>query len=672
MSSKAQVSVRGPITSSWSELGIEDTFPDSPLDFDKAKRHTLLDAIDPKYPTQSITQPVKRDLTNHSMRAIREAQELDLSISPRGLLASTYGNLFKKLLGSLKQKSSLVLPPPQIPDPDLSVGIPDPPETSTSAIDSEYSESGESENFSDTAEDKQRAAKTGGAATLPLTVIVDTLRRAAVLFAQISWGSVQVIGAVVHSTLVVLGCSVSSDCLLLLEVVRVWLLFARHIYTALLFSALVILLKLLSTVGWVVGFFDRKWPTPETESEVATATPSVAIPKSRTFSVISSLTQSFSSGTFGSQKTSRNVSRESQVITTPAQGRATIQSHIYQHNASGNRQTHLTSLTAPTSGSYPSLSNNPKEITTAMPPQYWAGRFMALQDRFHNELLESHRLARICGGQSAQPFGGITPQASVAPQNNPSMSIYAIPRVVQVGRHSSVPNNSSLRPRSRSLIPCSSTSCSVLQRTSYNTKSSPPSYAHTVRCFSNDNTATVHVPYQNRHGYAHLLTTGENTIQELPSAATPSHSHGDGDGSGMKNDKACSAITVTGSSICQEANTITINQNTPLTSFTTAAAASASAAATAAAPIDGDDASRTRRVFVHLESLCTTDAARASLRQWQAAYAHRMGNDGGLNRMEARAKASSTEQKQKQKEEHGAMGHGCVGASLYASVGVGR
>ncbi|KAL2172673.1 hypothetical protein VTG60DRAFT_4119 [Thermothelomyces hinnuleus] len=407
MSSKGRVRVRGSVTSSWSELGIEDTFPDSQLDFDKAKRHTLLDAIDPKYQTQSITQPVKHDLTNHSMRAIREAQELDLSISPRGLLAWTYGNLFKKLLGSLEQKSSLVLPPPQIPEPDLSVRIPDPPEASTSAIDSEYSESGESENFSDTAEDKQRAAKTGGAATLPLTVIVDTLKR-----------------------------------------------------------------------------------------------------------------------------------------------------------------------------SYPTLSNNPKEITTAMPPQYWAGRFMALQDRFHNELLESHRLARICGGQSAQPF--------------------------------------------------------------------------------------------NRHGYAHLLTTGENTIQELPSAATPSHSDGDGDGNGMKNAKACSAITVTASSICQEANTTTINQNTSLTTFTTAAAASASAAATAAAPIDGDDASRTHRVFVHLESLCTTDAARTSLRQWQAAYAHRLGTDGGLNRMEAKAKASSTEQKQKQKQEHEATGHGCVGASLYASVGVGR
>jgi hypothetical protein len=95
------------------------------------------------------------------------------------------------------------------------------------------------------------------------------------LFGQVSWGSVRVIAAVAHSTFTVLTCSVSSDCIILGQVLKVWLLFVRHIYTALLFSALVILLKVLSAVGWAAGFFPRKWPTPQ-DSEVAGAKPSKA------------------------------------------------------------------------------------------------------------------------------------------------------------------------------------------------------------------------------------------------------------------------------------------------------------------------------------------------------------------------------------------------------------
>lgn len=137
---------------------------------------------------------------------------------------------------------------------------------------SDFSESGEFEVFGDIAEDKQNVSKTGYTTTLPLAVIVDTLRRAVSLFRQILWGSVKVTGAVIHSTFVVLWCSLRSDFQILLDVVKVWLLFARHMCTVVLFSALIILLKLLSSVGWVLGFFDRKWPTQETEGEVAMAT----------------------------------------------------------------------------------------------------------------------------------------------------------------------------------------------------------------------------------------------------------------------------------------------------------------------------------------------------------------------------------------------------------------
>lgn len=337
--------------------------------------------------------------------------------------------------------------------------------------------------------------------------------------------------------------------------------------------------------------------------------PSVSIMKSRTFSVISSITQSFSGSTLGSQKTSRNLRRPSEGSTTTADRQESVQSLVCQQNSSAKRQIYSTSLIVPTSGSYPSLSNNPKEVTTAMPPQYWAGRFMALQDRFRNELLESHGLVGICGGQSARPFRGITPQAPETSQRNTSTSVYDIPHLVQVDRQSSAPNDSSLRPR----IPHSSTTGATMRHISYNIKPSPSLSTQTVRYYSNGDTATVNLPYQNHHGYTHLLRADEDTLQVVPSAATPT----------------TVPATVTN---------------------------------------DKDDASHAHRVLAHLETLCTTDVARASLRQWRTAYAHKMDTDGRLGKAETEVKASSMRQKQKQEEKHRAVACGYADAS----VGVGR
>jgi len=63
-------------------------------------------------------------------------------------------------------------------------------------------------------------------------------------------------------------------------------------------------------------------------------------------------------------------------------------------------------------------------------------------------------------------------------------------------------------------------------------------------------------------------------------------------------------------------------------SQTMAAPAKPSYEAAAALLVDEDN--RCRRVFMHLESLCTTHEARNSLRQWQQSYARRMGRESLL------------------------------------------
>ncbi|KAI1164432.1 hypothetical protein F5B18DRAFT_650705 [Nemania serpens] len=65
-----------------------------------------------------------------------------------------------------------------------------------------------------------------------------------------------------------------------------------------------------------------------------------------------------------------------------------------------------------------------------------------------------------------------------------------------------------------------------------------------------------------------------------------------------------------------------------LRSTPTTASAQPSYATTAALLIDEDN--RCRRIFSHLDALCTTSEARTSLRQWQQSYARRVGKESLL------------------------------------------
>ncbi|KAI0025986.1 hypothetical protein F4780DRAFT_774194 [Xylariomycetidae sp. FL0641] len=104
--------------------------------------------------------------------------------------------------------------------------------------------------------------------------------------------------------------------------------------------------------------------------------PHTGIPKSRTFGVFSNITSSFSRTSLGSFAggESRHTSTSSG---DPAAGRETP--YLNESSAASSSSTALINP--------PSTFNNPRQVHTAQPSEYWTGRFMALQDRFHAEML---------------------------------------------------------------------------------------------------------------------------------------------------------------------------------------------------------------------------------------------------------------------------------------------
>ncbi|KAH6842707.1 hypothetical protein B0I37DRAFT_393186 [Chaetomium sp. MPI-CAGE-AT-0009] len=310
---------------------------------------------------------------------------------------------------------------------------------------------------------------------------------------------------------------------------------------------------------------------------IAASQPGGRIPKSRTFSVISSITQSFSHGSIARQRTSRNVSGE------PHNTDVNLQP-VPRNTRSPKTQQESTYTAPETPTLPPGQSSNIEAVSTAMPPQYWAGRFMALHDRFHNELLEPHQLTRICETQAAHPLADFTRPASAATQNNPSTSAYAITR-------STANQTSPSRQPSRSRIPQSATSGAILQSTPYNTQPDLPSNLHTASTLSPVHKPTTTTTYRHRHHhYHHLPTTDENSIPSHPPTTT---------------------TTTTTTAPAPEKTKPTHAANAPNRVVTTHLA--------------DDDEARVRRVLLRLEYMCTTDAARVSLRQWQARYARRTG-----------------------------------------------
>ncbi|KAK3303188.1 uncharacterized protein B0T15DRAFT_539454 [Chaetomium strumarium] len=357
---------------------------------------------------------------------------------------------------------------------------------------------------------------------------------------------------------------------------------------------------------------------PQTKLAATKASqPEFGIPKSRTFSILSGLTKSFSSGSITSRgNNSRNVSGQSSSessTVTPAQEA----SHhpVAQAHRKISSQHDKSSPLSPSPGSpaVPCLLDNPKEVTTAMPPQYWAGRFMALHDRFHNELLEPRHLTQICEAQVAQFISppnysrSQAAQASAAAKNNPSTSIYANTRVAQTRKHT--PTSSSLnRSRIHSRIPQSATSGAILQTTD---PYPPPPYSQATLSSSSRHISSSKQILPPTTSSIRIVSTNTRNLH-LPTSATTAYSGGNGNALAFipenehDHDRGIATITTTSSS------------RNPAPSQVVKSKKSSTYLA------DSEE-SRARRVLLHLEHMCATPEARASLHSWRTAYARKTG-----------------------------------------------
>ncbi|KAK4126965.1 hypothetical protein N657DRAFT_677670 [Parathielavia appendiculata] len=236
-----------------------------------------------------------------------------------------------------------------------------------------------------------------------------------------------------------------------------------------------------------------------------------------------------------------------------------------------------------------------------MPPQYWAGRFMALHDRFHNELLEPFRLARINKAQIAKPsLPPLTSKASAAAQNNPSTSIYSVTRVspskhIPGSDRSTTDQDAHSRQPSR--IPQSATSGAILQRSSYSSSGNsnqpdPESPFSTQSTLINEQLVTT-------VAHKHPLT--------ITSKLPPSHPS-----------RPLLTSTITSMTFTASATTDPRRSRLRNLGLCTATTSLRHIEATEAEAEGGDEA-RVRRALAHLERACLTDAARLSLRQWRMA-----------------------------------------------------
>ncbi|KAK4236013.1 hypothetical protein C8A03DRAFT_17306 [Achaetomium macrosporum] len=356
---------------------------------------------------------------------------------------------------------------------------------------------------------------------------------------------------------------------------------------------------------------DEDRPTKPKLADTKASQPGLWLPMSRTFSILSGLTKSFSSGSITSRgNSSRNVNGQSSESSTVTRAQETSRHPLVQVPQKVSSQHDQASPRSPKPilPIRSRLPDNPKEITTAMPPQYWTGRFMALHDRFHNELLEPHQLTQICEAQKAQfasPPNYTSSQAaraSAAAKNNPSISAYASTRVAQTKRQP--PSRSSLNgSRLHSRIPQSVTSGAILQTTMTDP---PPSYSQAISSSSRHVSSSRHilppatasirtVSTNTRHLYLPTsTTTAVGGCSGNPLTFIPEHEHGHDQGT---------------------ATTTTANQ----------APNQVAKSKKSSTYLTDSEESRTYRVLLHLEHMCTTPEARASLRSWQAAYARKTG-----------------------------------------------
>ncbi|GAB1316102.1 hypothetical protein MFIFM68171_06312 [Madurella fahalii] len=323
-------------------------------------------------------------------------------------------------------------------------------------------------------------------------------------------------------------------------------------------------------------------------ASIVTAGPQCGIPKSRTVSVFSSISQSFSRGSLTSQRTNRarNVSGESSGsgIATPAQGttRGPFLRLTRKPRERDPSEGQNSLLSATKSSSFPRLTtvlDDPRLVTTAMPAQYWTGRFASLQDRFRNELLEPETLTLLI---EAHADGSLhDPRAS---------AVKRLIRRTSLDSHDSLSLLSTIRDHTNrvtsytSRIPQSASSGAILQTAAYmapyyepKAGLPPPATARTTTTTTANPPGmrpgiAIHIPNRYRYRrYDTMATTSTTTAAHNPNSKD-------------KQER-------------REQRDLTVAR--------------------------ADDAVVVRRALTHLASLCVTDEARESFAAWQVLHARK-------------------------------------------------
>ncbi|KAK4186383.1 hypothetical protein QBC35DRAFT_387420 [Podospora australis] len=330
------------------------------------------------------------------------------------------------------------------------------------------------------------------------------------------------------------------------------------------------------------------------------------VTKSRTLGVFSSFTHSLSRGSLVGNN-SRNVSGssvQSKPVSPAPQSSRKSENRLAMCSLEPlTTKSHTGNETASVIES-PPLPSNSRFVSQAMPPQYWAGRFMSLHDKFHNELLTSHNLGVIIEAQTPRKTYRSESTALAAAQNNPSASAYSVRRFAPIASlnqfdpHSESQNSGIARPPTR--IPHSATSGAILQTTPFSmgVRNSPMTGSRAYKSYSK--------PFSRSPSYDPTILETKAYLEEksveIPTQNVSKQRHV---GSQFQKD---------------------IHHNS-------GSSARRQLAVTNGVPLDDDDA-RCRRVFIHLEALCVTEEARASLYSWRILYARNTGKTSLLPRDE--------------------------------------
>lgn len=98
------------------------------------------------------------------------------------------------------------------------------------------------------------------------TAIIASCTLLVSLFVSVVRTSFRVTGAAAYSTFVVLKCAVVADCVILAQVVGLWVLFGAQIFTTLRFVASVIVFRIVCVVAEIedfLVFLEDKWTSAQ-------------------------------------------------------------------------------------------------------------------------------------------------------------------------------------------------------------------------------------------------------------------------------------------------------------------------------------------------------------------------------------------------------------------------